>query len=144
MVTRQTPQRRLLLDLLRATDRHPTADELLAAARERLPRISRGTVYRNLEVLLESGQVRRIDGEGGPARFDARVDAHDHVLCRRCGAMRDVGPATLDAARARAAGASGYRLDHHELLFIGTCPACTADGASTPTNQSDGPRPSQP
>lgn len=89
-----------------------------------MPRISRGTVYRNLDILIDQQQVRRIDHEVGPTRYDARTDAHDHVVCAECGAMTDVEPANIQLARADAARATGYQLLSHDLIFSGLCPVC--------------------
>ena len=71
-----TVQRRVIMDELRALKTHPTADELYRIVRIRLPKISLGTVYRNLSILAESGMIRRLDSAGRQTRFDADISPH--------------------------------------------------------------------
>ncbi len=92
--------------------------------RRRLPRISLGTVYRNLDLLAEMGKIQKLDLGGGEARFDGNLDAHYHVRCVRCGRVDDVyGLPTgtlLDGPR----DAAGYEILGHRLEFVGVCPHC--------------------
>ena len=69
---------------------HPTADELYSIVRERLPRISLGTVYRNLDFLADSGEIRRLEAAGSTKRFDGDISRHQHVRCIQCGRIGDV------------------------------------------------------
>jgi len=117
---RNTRQREAILEELRRMCSHPTAAELHAAVREQLPRISLGTVYRNLELLVEMGQVRKLE-VGGEARFDGNLEAHSHFRCERCGRLNDLygPPVELDLTRVnQTAGCqiTGYRLDVSELF----------------------------
>ncbi len=84
-----TTQRSILLDELRRVDSHPSADELYAMVRRRLPRISLGTVYRNLEILSGLGAIRRIDSGGGLKRFDGNPEEHYHIRCVACDRLVD-------------------------------------------------------
>lgn len=139
---RNTPQRRVILEELQKTSAHPTAAELYAKVRRRLPKISLGTVYRNLDLLAEMGKIQKLDLGGGEARFDGNPDAHYHVRCVRCGRVDDVHglPAgtRLDAPRE----AAGYEILGHRLEFVGVCPRCKdppeteQTGASAPENRS--------
>jgi len=79
---RITRQRRVILEELQRTKSHPTADELYRKVRRRLPRISLGTVYRNLELLSRSGLIRKLEIGGGKMRFDGIVEPHYHIHCR--------------------------------------------------------------
>ena len=88
--TRMTRQRAVILDALRKTKIHPTADEVYSMVRERLPRISLGTVYRNLDFLADSGEIRRLEASGSVRRFDGDMSCHQHVRCVRCGRIGDV------------------------------------------------------
>ena len=88
--TRMTRQRAVILEELRKTKSHPTADELYSIVRERLPRISLGTVYRNLDFLADSGEIRRLEAAGSTKRFDGDISWHQHVRCLRCGRIGDV------------------------------------------------------
>jgi Fur family ferric uptake transcriptional regulator len=118
-----TRQRRLILSELQATAGHPTADDVYQAVREQLPRISLGTVYRNLEVLAECGAIRRI--EGGPQRrYDADLDEHVHIRCRRCGRVDDVSVSEIPPAEDLLQDAGGYEVLGYRIEYDGTCPAC--------------------
>src|SRR5262249_10873483 len=88
---RLTGPRRVVLEVLRGTDAHPTAEIVHRLVRRRLPRVSLGTVYRNLRLLVAEGLAAEI--QGPHARFDANMDAHHHFTCMRCGRIVDVdGP----------------------------------------------------
>ena len=78
---RMTLQRKTILEVLRQTDFHPSADEIYMMVRERLPRISLGTVYRNLEVLSESGFIQKLELGGTIKRFDWNPEKHYHIRC---------------------------------------------------------------
>ena len=124
---RETRQRVVILDELKQTDRHPTADELHQAVRRRLPRISLGTVYRNLELLSERGVIRKIELAGGQRRFDANTRKHCHVRCVRCGRVDDVHgepPARIDKAFT---GKNGYKIIGYRLELLGLCPQCQSE-----------------
>jgi Fur family ferric uptake transcriptional regulator len=122
---RNTPQRKAILEELRKVDSHPTAAELYESLRGRLPKISLGTVYRNLELLAEMGLIRKLDLGGAEARFDGDLDAHDHVRCVRCGRIDDVYGAASRSLDDGPAEAAGYQILGHRLEFVGICPQCT-------------------
>ena len=84
---RLTKQRRMILAELAGMDTHPTAEEMLAVMRRRLPSISIGSVYRNLEALADAGMILRLDGRA--RRYDGRAQSHVHVCCPECGGVRD-------------------------------------------------------
>ena len=87
---RATPQRLVILRELRRRARHCTAEEVRAGIGHELPGLSAPTVYATLELLVELGLVRRIDAGLGAARYDARVEPHQHMACRRCGRIDDL------------------------------------------------------
>ena len=101
--TRMTRQRMVILEELRKVKTHPTADELYAMVRTRMPRISLGTVYRNLDFLTESKEILKLESAGSIRRFDGDTRPHQHVRCRVCGKIGDVIPPvpTLRASRSR-------------------------------------------
>ena len=125
---RVTAQRRTILDELRRDHSHPTADEVYERVRRTLPRISLGTVYRNLELLAERGLIRRLDGTGSKRRYDGDTDAHYHVRCERCGRVDDVHTPPIQVPRRAVARASGYRITGHRLELTGLCPTCRDKG----------------
>jgi len=121
---RNTRQREVILEELRKLSSHPTAAGLYEIVRRRLPRISLGTVYRNLELLAAMGTIQKLDLAGSQARFDGNVDRHHHVRCTGCGRVDDVPGAPLDLARAKDNDCSGYELLGYRLEFVGICPGC--------------------
>ena len=128
---RMTRQRRAILDTLTGMKSHPTADELYSVVRRKMPRISLGTVYRNLEDLSSAGIVRKIDAGGGQRRFDGDMDPHYHARCIDCGKVLDIhAEAPVDLADvARALG--DFQLIGHRLEFVGLCPECVIKGDTT-------------
>ncbi|OHB69468.1 MAG: hypothetical protein A2V70_04270 [Planctomycetes bacterium RBG_13_63_9] len=127
---RNTPQRRLVLEELRKVTSHPTAVELFELVRRRMPRISLGTVYRNLELLAERGTIQKLALGGKEARFDGNPDCHYHVRCVRCGMVGDLEglPGDLVANRPKEVG--GYTILGHHLEFVGICLDCRGRGST--------------
>lgn len=121
---RNTRQRQVIVEELRRLDHHPTAAELYALTRHRLPRISLGTVYRNLDVLTKMGVVRKVEGGGSGARFDCNPEPHHHVRCVGCGGIGDIA-GLPEAFQDRDLGrVDGYEILEYRLEFIGYCPDC--------------------
>jgi Fur family transcriptional regulator, ferric uptake regulator len=121
---RHTRQRQVILEELQKLTSHPTAAVLYTIVRRRLPKISLGTVYRNLELLARMGMVQKLELAGGEARFDGRVARHDHVRCVRCGRLDDVSAPPLDLFEGAANDWGGYQILGHRLEFFGVCPQC--------------------
>lgn len=121
---RMTPQRQIILDELRKMKTHPSADEVYEAVRVRQPRISLGTVYRNLEKMSECGIIRKLDVAGSQRRFDGDTDRHYHVRCTGCGRVDDVEVNYLAGLEEAIHGASDYEITGHRLEFVGRCPKC--------------------
>lgn len=128
---RMTKQRRIILEELRKLTSHPTADELYEIVRQRLPRISLGTVYRNLDVLSESGEVLKLESAGNQKRFDGDVSPHWHVRCLHCGRVGDV-TAKATAPTVEGMEAPGFTITHGMMEFFGVCDACRESGAEVP------------
>jgi Fur family ferric uptake transcriptional regulator len=122
---RRTKQREAILEELGKLCDHPSADELYGLVKKRLPRISLGTVYRNLEVLSREGVIARIDGAGTQRRFDVETGDHQHIRCLRCGRIEDVS-AGLARSKCgeRVAKETGYRVIGRRVEYLGVCPAC--------------------
>lgn len=121
---RNTQQRQVILEELQKLTTHPTAAGLYATVKRRLPKISLGTVYRNLELLSSMGIIQKLDLGGGEARFDADLSRHDHVRCLRCGRVDDVFLPPLDLSGGTANDWGGYAIIGHRLEFFGICPQC--------------------
>jgi Fur family ferric uptake transcriptional regulator len=123
-IYRQTQQRQVILEELQKLTSHPTAVDLYEIVRRRLPRISLGTVYRNLELLVELGSIRKLEIGVGQARFDGNMDQHHHIRCQSCGNVGDVEIPRLDLSALECKNAGGYEVQGHCLEFFGICPQC--------------------
>ena len=122
---RLTPQRRAVLDVLAAARDHPTAGQVCERVRAREPGVGPATVYRTLALLVSDGQARMLTlGDGSSARYDAKVNRHDHVVCTGCGAALDVDAPVPDKIVAQLAEQTGYDLREYDLQFLGRCPSC--------------------
>ncbi|MDR0477247.1 MAG: transcriptional repressor [Desulfobulbaceae bacterium] len=121
---RLTTQRQIILEELTKASSHPTASEVYDMVRKRLPRIGLGTIYRNLELMAESGMIQKLETGGTQKRFDATIGPHYHIRCAACGDLRDVHitlPPQLDTL---AAEATGYHITGHNIEFSGYCQNC--------------------
>jgi Fur family ferric uptake transcriptional regulator len=119
-----TRQRQIILAELCKGDDHPSADVVYQRARRHLPRISLGTVYRNLEILARQGQIRKVPVSGSASRFDADTRAHHHVRCLECGRLADgpAGSCTIRPVEIRRA--TGFDVMDCRLELTGICPEC--------------------
>jgi len=105
---------------------HANTESLIGAVRRDLPTVSHQAVYDVLRALTTAGLVRRIQPSGSVARYESRVgDNHHHVVCRSCGEIADVDCAVGDAPCLHASDDSGFTIDEAEVIYWGTCPACS-------------------
>lgn len=126
MFRRDTKQRQLILDAVRSRCDHPTADQIYDDIHAIDARISRGTVYRNLNLLCEEGAICHVRVPGAD-RYDLRVDLHCHIFCIGCKEVIDAPypyRAYLDSEIAKK---SGYKIIRHRLIFEGVCPVCQSN-----------------
>lgn len=121
---RVTRQRQVLLEELCKVRSHPTADELYQMARKRLPRISLGTVYRNLELMAEHGMIQKLEVGGTQKRFDGNAGSHYHVRCLKCGRVDDLDMELELDMEELARQRTGFTILRHSLEFSGLCPYC--------------------
>ncbi|MEO6156606.1 MAG: transcriptional repressor [Ilumatobacteraceae bacterium] len=129
-----TPQRQLLFRLLYGNATHPTADALFVAASNQMPGISRRTVYQTLNDLAAMGELQVFSLGSGSARFDPNVDQHQHVRCATCGELRDVHVRGL--AGLHVDDLDGFDVTAVDVVFSGTCPACSTEPASRTSSPS--------
>lgn len=120
---RVTNQRKVILEELQGVKTHPTADELYSLVRKRLPRISLGTVYRNLEVLSGLGLVRKLENAAGQKRFDGDMSHHHHIRCSDCGTVGDIFNAP-PLSGADQGLETDFQVTGFEIEFTGICPQC--------------------
>lgn len=121
MVQRRTKQREAILEILQRRNYHPTADQVYDEVKKTVPSISLGTVYRNLDALLESGMIARIEGTS-PARYEGVQEPHLHLKCCRCGEIYDIWPTrpVVDLSSIP----DDCQVTEWELLLQGLCPNC--------------------
>jgi Fe2+ or Zn2+ uptake regulation protein len=123
---RFTRQRAAVYAYLRASDCHPTAEQVFAAVRCQLPHVGLATIYKALEALVDAGLATRLADSTGPARYDGRSDAHYHLRCERTGQVRDLplpyDPHLLDKIApelVETLGRMGFTLTGHHLELVG-------------------------
>lgn len=121
---RMTTQRQVILEELKKLKTHPTAGELCQIVRGKLPRISLGTVYRNLDILSRAGMIQKLEVAGVERRYDGTTDNHYHVRCIDCGRVADVELELLDGVESSVARATDFEVVGHRLEFAGRCPNC--------------------
>ena len=126
---RNTPQRRVVLEELQKLTSHPTATDLYEIARKRLPSISLGTVYRNLELLSRVGVIQKLELGGTEARFDGNSNSHHHIQCLECGQVVDLHGLADKVPIALPKEQNGYTILGHRLVFYGLCRQCKSKGA---------------
>jgi Fur family transcriptional regulator, peroxide stress response regulator len=123
---RMTRQRRLILkELRRMKDSHPSADEVYERVRQHLPRISLGTVYRNLETLFELGEIQKLEFGGTLKRFDGDPAPHYHIRCTCCDRVDNVPFDPLTDIEQKMTDQIEYKILGHHLEFIGLCFECS-------------------
>lgn len=127
---RATRQRQVILEELRKVYSHPTADEIYERVRKRLPRISLGTVYRNLEMLSEHGLIQKLELGGSQRRFDGNPQNHYHVRCMGCGKVEDVMARPTDGLEEILGVVSSFNIVSHRLEFVGLCPGCSQNAGA--------------
>ena len=131
--TRMTQQRRIILEEMGKFATHPTASDVYDRVRRRLPRVSLGTVYRNLEILSQSGDIRKLDACGSQRRFDGSIDQHYHIRCNHCGRVDDVPLEPVMELEHALHDQCHYEVTGHWVEFTGICPKCQKSGhTSTP------------
>jgi Fe2+ or Zn2+ uptake regulation protein len=129
---RVTPQRQCIFRALYGDSSHPTAHAVFDSLRQEMPTTSLRTVYQTLNDLVALGEIRQFDVGTGAARFDPTTGEHHHLVCIRCGAIRDVdlGPAGPSFP---ARPLHGFAISGSEVIFRGLCAKCS----QTTTNQKD-------
>ena len=124
MERRNTKQRQLVLEVVRQHGGHISADEVYLKAREIDPSISRGTIYRNLNILAEEGKIRKLKIPDGPDRFDHNCTEHHHMRCVCCGRLFDVDLKPLPKLDDLIRDPQGMEFHDYHILFKGVCPDC--------------------
>ncbi|GAV26287.1 transcriptional repressor [Carboxydothermus islandicus] len=122
--TRMTRQKKVIMDILKNTKTHPTADWVYEQARRIIPDISLGTVYRNLRQLTQSGEILELNYGSSYSRFDGNPVPHYHFVCENCGRVYDVDMPILEKIEKEVEEKTGFSVKNHRLEFYGVCGNC--------------------
>ncbi|WP_297197438.1 Fur family transcriptional regulator [Thermanaeromonas sp.] len=127
-----TKQKRLILEILRSTKSHPTADWIYDQARKVLPSISLGTVYRNLAILKEDGQIMELSYGSTYSRYDGNPENHYHFVCLKCGRVEDVDIPVRGELEREVEKTGVGDVYYHRLEFYGLCAHCRSSRTDKP------------
>ncbi|MCI5579607.1 MAG: transcriptional repressor [Oscillospiraceae bacterium] len=118
-------QREMICDYVKKYPVHPTADEVYTALKKDCPNLSLGTVYRNLNLLSEKGQLLKIHVGSGKDRFDSRTDIHAHFICEKCGQVFDVEDESLNGIENRVYCKDRHIVKNVGVVLQGVCRQCS-------------------
>lgn len=124
LMKRNTIQRSLVLKAVNTLQCHATADEIYQIVVYEHPNISKGTVYRNLKQLAESGEIRKLEVPGSADRFDHQCHDHYHVRCLKCDRLFDVDMDYIEGLEKGIKDSHGFAFSGYDLIFKGICPQC--------------------
>ncbi len=122
--TRMTRQKKLILEILRSTNIHPTADWVYEQARKVIPDISLGTIYRNLGNLKATGEIMELNYGSTFSRYDGNPDNHYHFVCKNCGRVFDIDLPVLTNLEKEVERRMGTQVTGHRMEFYGLCRGC--------------------
>ena len=117
-------QRESIREFVKSCHDHPTADTVYAGIKEEFPNISLGTVYRNLSLLVELGEIAKISTGNGPDRFDCNTKPHSHFICTQCHCIKDIEMADMDYITQKASENFDGEITAHTTTFYGICKNC--------------------
>lgn len=103
---------------------HPTADTVYAGIKADFPNISLGTVYRNLSLLVDLGEIAKITTGDGPDRFDCNTKPHSHFICTQCHSITDIEADEFDCMKEKVAESFDGKITGHMTTFYGACKEC--------------------
>lgn len=121
---RDTKQRQAILNILRNSRSHPTADQIYDNVRKEITNISKGTVYRNLRVLEEDGAISVLTIKGTLSRYEIKQESHHHFKCDKCGRVLDLEEPIDNDLNLRMSRKTGFSVLHHQTIFGGLCKDC--------------------
>ena len=124
ILRRQTKQRNTILEELKKVKTHPAADSLFKLVRKRLPQISFGTVYRNLNLLRDQGQILELSCGRHSCRYDGTTKNHYHFFCLNCKKVFDIDEPVIKSLDKKIGGKSGFKVEYHRIDFYGYCRDC--------------------
>jgi Fe2+ or Zn2+ uptake regulation protein len=119
-----TQQRIAVFDYLQSVEHHPTAEEVFFAVKQKLPKISLATIYKNLESLANCGAITKLTYGDAAARYDIRTDHHYHTRCLTCGKLSDLDAEAGDEFLAQIKPKSDFTVKDYRLELLGFCADC--------------------
>lgn len=122
---RRSRQRDAIRGYLMSTKSHPTAEVVYEYIKQDFPNISLGTVYRNLNFLVDHGEALRLDFGDGFDHFDGNTAPHNHFFCKKCGQVFDLAMDSIDHIDLIANAGFDGTIEGHTIFFHGLCPNCT-------------------
>ncbi len=135
---RLTHYRKAVLEVLRATNTHPTAAEVFRTVRRRRPGVAYATIYNALNWLVQSGLISHITFADQAARYDANIKRHDHLICHRCGALRDITLRLSPSIWSRAGHRDGFHVERYRTELFGLCGRCASEKSARPQRRARG------
>ena len=124
MALKYSRQREAIKEFMMTRKDHPTADVVYMNVRQEFPNISLGTVYRNLTLLSDMGDLLRLRVGDGVDHFDATTEPHYHFICKECGAVSDLDLSDMQTINEIAGETFNGRIDGHVTYFYGVCEEC--------------------
>lgn len=121
---RETKQREAILNVLRGATSHPTADWVYDEVRKLIPNISKGTIYRNLKILRDIGEISELNLSGTVSRYEGKKENHYHFRCEKCGQVFDLEEPVNKELNDKVARNTGFKVSYHQLEFRGLCKDC--------------------
>ena len=129
--TRQTVQKEIIRNAVANMHNHPTAEAVYEAVATRHPRISKATVYRNLNQMAQDGAILRVPVPNGADCFDFNIRKHYHIRCEVCSCIFDAEAPYREELDHLPRQSSGCEITGHSILFYGVCPQCKAAGSQS-------------
>ena len=123
-MNKKSKQREAILEVLKSTSSHPTAERLYEMVKKQTKEITITTVYRNLRLLKNVGEISEIHMCNSTARFESRIDRHNHFYCEQCGKIIDLDNPVDTMIEARIAADTGIKVSTHQVIFKGLCNDC--------------------
>jgi len=123
----------MILETLSEMKTHPTAQELFARVREIDTHLGQATIYRNLRILKEQGEIIELSFGPGAKRYDRNIARHEHFTCRRCGKIEDIYPNYRSLTGSLSE--KGYQVDEWRIEAFGLCQGCTEKTKPTDRNE---------
>jgi Fe2+ or Zn2+ uptake regulation protein len=121
---KRSKQKEIIRRIVKSTSSHPTADWVYEQARKEVPNISLTTIYRNLRLMKENGELLEVDIGQGQSHYNGNTTNHYHFRCEKCGKLFDIEQPVDTTIDKRVAQETGHDVTHHVLEFRGICKYC--------------------